>query len=185
MYSSRYALHLLSARARANTCLSGTNEWIVQATRHTSVSAFRRYQVVGKTFEPKHFLRLKDKPSHFASCVFGTQYRTKLRFKSSMHGTKSNLIKEDLTDPGQCVGVDELTLTQPGLISQRKGNHTLGRIWAWTIFMDYITNYVFVTLMRDLTAESTVVCMVMFHFDSPNCASIFELFLCSHGRFSS
>ena len=48
-------------------------------------------------------------------------------------------------------------MAKPGLISQSKGNLTRGRIWACTIFMDYYTNYVFVALMRDLTAESTLV----------------------------
>ena len=42
---------------------------------------------------------------------------------------------------------------QPGLIPQEKGNRTRARIWACTVFMYYYTVYVFVALMRDLTAE--------------------------------
>ena len=45
---------------------------------------------------------------------------------------------------------------QPGLIPQEKGHLTQGRIWACTIFVDYFTGFVFVALMRDLTAESTL-----------------------------
>ena len=45
---------------------------------------------------------------------------------------------------------------QPGLIPQEKGNLNRARIWACTLFVDYYTGYVFVALMRDLTAESTV-----------------------------
>ena len=105
---------------------------------------------------PKHFLRLKDKPPPCASCLFGAQHRTNWRFKSSKHGTKSSLRKEDLTEPGQCVGVDQLISAQPGLIPQEKGNLTRGRIWACTIFVDYFTDFVFVALMRDLTGESTL-----------------------------
>ena len=45
---------------------------------------------------------------------------------------------------------------QPGLITQEKGNLTRARIWACTLFVDYYTGYVFVALMRDLNAESTL-----------------------------
>ena len=45
---------------------------------------------------------------------------------------------------------------QPGLIPQEKGNLTRARIWACTVFINYYTGYVFVVLMRDLTAESTL-----------------------------
>ena len=45
---------------------------------------------------------------------------------------------------------------QPGLIPQEKGNLTRARIWACTLFVDYYTGYVFVALIRELTAESTL-----------------------------
>ena len=45
---------------------------------------------------------------------------------------------------------------QPGLIPQEKVNLTQSRIWACTVFVVYYTGYVFVALMRDLTAESTL-----------------------------
>ena len=105
---------------------------------------------------PKHFLRLKDWPPTCASCMFGAQHRTNWQTKSSKHGKKSEPIKEDLTKPGQCVGVDQMISTQPGLITQEKGNMTQARIWACTVFLDYYTGYVFVALMRDLTLESTL-----------------------------
>ena len=73
-----------------------------------------------------------------------------------MHGKTSVLRKADLTQPGQCVGVDQMIPAQPGLIPQEKGRLTRGRIWACTIFVEYFTGYVFVSLMRDLTGESTL-----------------------------
>ena len=45
---------------------------------------------------------------------------------------------------------------QPGLIPQEKGNLTLARIWACTVFADYYNGYVFVALMRDITAKLTL-----------------------------
>ena len=85
--------------------------------------------------------------------MFGAQHRTNWRTKSSKHGKKSELRKEDSTKPGQCVGVYQMISAQPGLIPQEKGNLTRSRIWACTVFVEYYTGYVFVALMRDLTAE--------------------------------
>ena len=45
---------------------------------------------------------------------------------------------------------------QPVLIPQEKGNLTRAIFWACTVFVDYYTGYVFVALMRDPTAESTL-----------------------------
>ena len=45
---------------------------------------------------------------------------------------------------------------QPGSIPQEKDNLTRARIWACTVFVDYYTGYIFVALMRDITAESTL-----------------------------
>ena len=88
--------------------------------------------------------------------MFGAQHQTNWRTKSSKHGKKSELRKEDLTKTGQCVGVDQIISEKPGLIPQEKGNLTRARIWACTVFIDYYAGYVFVALMRDLTAESTL-----------------------------
>ena len=86
--------------------------------------------------------------------MFGAQHRTNWQTKSLKYGKKLELRKEDLTKPGKCVGLDQMVYAHPGLIPQEKGNLTQARIWACTLFVDYYTGYVFVALMRDLTAES-------------------------------
>ena len=88
--------------------------------------------------------------------MFGAQHRTNWRTKSSKHGKKLELRKEDVTKPGKCVGVDHMISAHPELIPQEKGNLTRARIRACTVLVDYYTGYVFVALMRDLTAESTL-----------------------------
>ena len=88
--------------------------------------------------------------------MFGAQHRKNWPTKSSEHGKKPELRKEDLAKPGKCVGVDQMISAQPGLIPQEKGNLTRSRIWACTVFVDYYTGYVSMALMRDLTEESTL-----------------------------
>ncbi len=62
----------------------------------------------------------------------------------------------NLTKPGQTVGIDQLVSAQPGLVPQEKGNLTRARIWAATVFVDYVTKFVYVALMTDQTAETTL-----------------------------
>ena len=45
---------------------------------------------------------------------------------------------------------------QHGLVPQEKGHLTRGRIWACTICGGYFTVLVFIIIMQDLTAESTL-----------------------------
>ena len=71
---------------------------------------------------PKYFLRLKYQPPPCASCMFGAQHCTNWQTKSSNYGKKSELIKEYFTNPGQCVGVDQIISAQPGLIPQEKNS---------------------------------------------------------------
>ena len=46
--------------------------------------------------------------------------------------------------------------TQPGFIPQEKSQLARGRIWAFTVFVDYYIDFAFAALMRDVTAESTL-----------------------------
>ena len=60
-----------------------------------------------------------------------------------------------MTKPGEKVGVDQLISAQPGLVPQEKGILTV-RIWAATVFVDYVTGYIHVGLMTDQSARATL-----------------------------
>ena len=72
------------------------------------------------------------------------------------YGHTSTLQGDDISGPGDTVGVDQLILAQPGLVPQEKGILTRARIWAATVFIDYVTGYVHVALMKDQPSESTL-----------------------------
>jgi hypothetical protein len=105
---------------------------------------------------PKYYLNLKETPPPCASCMFGTAHRRPWRFKKAKDREESTLKGAAITKPGQCVGVDQMNSAQPGLLPQEKGALTRARIWGFTIFTDYATNYICIVLMRDFTAESTL-----------------------------
>ncbi len=90
------------------------------------------------------------------SCLFGQAHCKPWRTKSSTDGSTSTLGGDRITCAGQTIGIDHLISAQPGLIPQNKGTLTRARIWAATVFVDYYTKFVYVALMSDQSAESTV-----------------------------
>jgi len=60
------------------------------------------------------------------------------------------------TKPGQCVLVDQLDATVPGLIAQIKGIPTIKRYNYATIFVDHYSKLGYVHLQQTLTSDDTV-----------------------------
>ena len=133
---------------------------------------------------PKHLLRVKNRLPPCASCLFGTQHKTCWRTRSSIHRQKSSLRREDLSQAGQCVGVDQMISVQPGLMPQEKGHLTRRRIWACTVFFDYFTGFVFVSLIRDLTAESTLAAKKELEHRCTICGVKVQHYHADNGRFA-
>ncbi len=75
---------------------------------------------------------------------------------SSAEGKSNALRGAALINPKQTIGADQLISAQPGLVLQEKGTLTHDQIWAPTEFVDYFTCFVYVALMADQTAESTL-----------------------------
>ena len=71
-------------------------------------------------------------------------------------GSASSLRSEKASQPGDTVGVDQLISAQPGLVPQSKGNPTRARIWAATVFIDYVPGCVHVGLMPDQSGDTTL-----------------------------
>ena len=105
---------------------------------------------------PKKFHQLNNKAPTCVSCLFGTAHRKPWRFKKTKYGHTSTLRGDDISGPGDTVGVDQLISAQPGLVPQEKGILACARIWAATVFIDYVTGYVHVALMTDQYGEYTL-----------------------------
>ena len=61
-----------------------------------------------------------------------------------------------MSEQGKKGGVDQLFSVQPGLVPQEKRIMTRARIWVTTVYVDYVTGYLFVGLMKDQSAEATL-----------------------------
>ena len=58
--------------------------------------------------------------------------------------------------PGYGVSVDQIVSAQTGLIPQMSGFLTSKILWGATTFIDHLSDYVYVHLMRDLTLDETL-----------------------------
>jgi hypothetical protein len=73
------------------------------------------------------------------SCLSGKATRRPWRTKPKKDSQESKL--RTATEPGQCIGVDQLDSRTPGLIAQVKGWLTKKRYQAATIFVDHSVHY--------------------------------------------
>jgi len=103
---------------------------------------------------------LKCEPPLCPSCLFGKATRRSWRVKPNLKGTPSKLRNHTL--PGQCVSVDQLESTTPGLIAQMKGWLTKKRYKVATIFVDHFSGLSFLNLQTSTSGEETLEAKVRF-----------------------
>ena len=97
---------------------------------------------------PKWLLEFRNKPSIFVACKFGAAHCRPWQMKRKKIGL---ICRPEKTNPGDGVLVDHIVSAQPALIPQISGFITIHRFWGCTTFMDHVSEYVYVHLMRDLS----------------------------------
>ena len=114
------------------------------------------FRLVKMGFLPTKSLNLTNKALPCVSCLLGQAHIKPWRFKNTNYGNVSSLRGNDISKLGDTIGVDQLISAQPGLVPQEKGIMTRARIWAATVFIDYVTGYVNVGMMQDQSGEATL-----------------------------
>jgi hypothetical protein len=108
----------------------------------------------------------KCKPPICSGCLFGRMTRKPWRTKAQPGATP-----KQATQPGECVSIDQLDSTTPGLIGQLGGGiPTIKRYNAATIFVDNFSKLGYIHLQTKLTSDETV-----------KAKTAFEAFAHSHG----
>ena len=101
----------------------------------------------------KRLLECRNKTPLCVACQFGQAHRHPWRFK----GKKSGSIQTpEQNDPGDGVLVDQIVSSQPGLITQMSGFLTKQRLWGAITFVDHVSDFVYVHLMRELSLAETL-----------------------------
>ena len=114
------------------------------------------FSLVKLGFLSKKLQKLNNKAPPCVYCIFGKACRKPWRFKKTKDVHTSTLRGDDISGPGDTVGVDQLISAQPGLVIQEKGILTRARIWAAPVFIEYVPGYVHAALMTDQSGEYTL-----------------------------
>jgi len=102
---------------------------------------------------PKRLTQCRNTLPLCIACQFGKAHRRPWRTKGKKSGS---IRKPEHKQPGDGVSMDQIVSAQPGLIPQMTGFLTSKRIWGCTTFVDHVTDYVYVHLMRDFTLAETL-----------------------------
>jgi hypothetical protein len=87
------------------------------------------------------------------SCLYGKATRRPWRSK-----TPNNVDEtvRTVTRSGDCVSVDQLESSTPGLVAQLKGRPTIKRYKAATIFLDHFSGLSYVHLQKSTSVDETI-----------------------------
>ena len=111
------------------------------------------FRLTSLSFLTKRLLECRSKPPLCVACQSGQAHRRPWRTEGNKIG--SIQITEQ-KKPVDGVSVDQIVSAQPGLIPQMSGFLTNQRLWGATTFVDHVSNYVYVHLMRDLSLTETL-----------------------------
>jgi hypothetical protein len=100
-----------------------------------------------------------------SGCAYGKMTKKPWRTKVAPSSTP-----RVANQPGECVSVDQMEATVPGLIAQLKGLPTKKRYNCATIFVDHFSGLSYVHLQQALTSKETI-----------QAKQAFESFAASHG----
>ena len=92
------------------------------------------------------------RPPKCAACMIGRATRRPWRTKAP----KQSIKVASITAPGDCVSIDQLQSTTPGLIAQMRGFLTKERYHYATVFVDHYSSLSFVYLQKTSNMEETL-----------------------------
>jgi GAG-pre-integrase domain len=111
-------------------------------------------------------------------CMYGKLTRQLWRVKN-----QTSQIAEKATHPGECVSVDQMISTIPGLIAQLKGIPTRQRYQLATIFVDHASDYTFVHFQTSASSLETVQAKQEFERHASGAGVTIKRYHCDNGRF--
>ena len=116
------------------------------------------------------------------SCLFGQATRRPWRNKPRK-GAKAPKLRK-ATFPGECVSVDQLESSTPGLIAQMKGWITKKRYRVATIFVDHYSGWSYVHLQKSTNAIETLEAKRAFELHASRQGITVKQYQADNGRFA-
>lgn len=116
-----------------------------------------------------------------SSCKHGKSKRRPWRTKGK---EIRKIYKQDIKRPGECVSVDQLESSVPGLIGQLKGLLTKRRYQVATIFVDHFSSLDYPVLQQTTSSAETVAGKESFELHASSFGVMIRHYHCDNGRFA-
>ena len=116
------------------------------------------------------------------SCLYGKATRRPWRTKPKA-GQQGGKLRT-ATEPGQCISVDQLESTTPGLIAQVKGWLTKKRYRVATIFVDHYSGMSYIHLQKTTNADETLEAKLAFERYASKFQVQVKSYQADNGRFA-
>jgi hypothetical protein len=113
------------------------------------------------------------------SCMFGKATKIPWRVK----GMPNSHIKPT-THPGQCVSIDQMESSTPGLVAQMKGIPTTQRYKYATVIVDHYSRYTYVHMHTNITSEQTMAAKHAFELMAKGAGVQIKHYHADNGRFA-
>jgi hypothetical protein len=99
------------------------------------------------------------------SCLYGKATCCPWQTKGSANKDPTTKV---ITRPGECVSINQLELTTPGLIAPLRGIPTKQHYKVATVFVDHATRFGYVHLQQSTGAEETIKVKMAFEQQAAN-----------------
>jgi hypothetical protein len=117
------------------------------------------------------------------SCLYGKATRRPWRTKPKL-GQQGGKLRT-ASEPGQCISIDQLESSTPGLITQIKGWLAKKRFKVATIFVDHFSGLSYIHLQKSTNADETLEAKLAFErFASKEVKVQVKSYLADNGRFA-
>ena len=116
-----------------------------------------------------------------SSCKHGKAKRRQWKAKA---GEVRKIYSQDIKEPGECVSVDQLESSVPGLIGQLKGILTKRRYMVATIFVDHFSSMDYPVLQQSTTSAETVAAKESFELYASTMGIGIRHYHADNGRFA-
>ena len=145
----------------SNDSVSNISDTSSQLSFETDMEEVAKQGVI-----PSHLADIK--PPLCVPCMMGKQHKKPWRSKGR---TTGSIRKDSDSFPGARTSVDQMISPFGGLIPQMKGRLMRAKYYAATVFVDHFSDYTYVHLMQDTTAQTTL-----------EAKNAYELLLSTYGR---
>jgi GAG-pre-integrase domain len=114
------------------------------------------------------------------SCMYGKMTRRPWRTRTN----KNHTIFGTATTPGECVSVDQLESSVPGLVGQLKGIPTTKRYRVATVFVDHLSGMSYVHLQSSTSSKETLEAKREFEKYARSFRVVVQHYHADNGRFA-